>query len=201
MAPEAWHRDRDRWRLVRYADARWMPWKNGGGETTELLCWPEGASIDAFIWRLSLATVAASGGFSRFPGVDRTLTLLDGAGMILSLDQRDVHLIPGSEPIHFSGDDPCRASLPDGPTRDLNVMSRRGSARHAVAFVAPGAEAPSGPADFRVVFAARSAAQCMLAGQSHALGLHDCFYSANAGTWPKVSSAESWLAISIRLET
>ena len=47
------------------------PWKNGGGATRELACWPPGAGIDAFDWRVSVASVAASGPFLAYPGVDR----------------------------------------------------------------------------------------------------------------------------------
>ena len=202
MKPGVWGggRDTDRWRLVRHGDARRMPWKNGGGETIEILRWPKGASIDTFIWRISLATVATSGDFSPFPGIDRTLALLDGAGIVLSLGRRNIRLMPGSEPIFFSGDVPCCASLLNGPTRDLNIMTRRGEAKHSVAFVAPGTEPLSGPAGFRAVFAARSSARCVLPGRSVTLELYDCFYSTDTGTWPKVSSVQSWLAVSIGLE-
>ena len=34
------------------------PWKNGGGSTRELACWPLGAGMDAFGWRVSVATIA-----------------------------------------------------------------------------------------------------------------------------------------------
>ncbi|MBR7784673.1 HutD family protein, partial [Undibacterium luofuense] len=33
-----------------------MPWKNGGGSTTELAVFPEQAGLDQFIWRLSTAS-------------------------------------------------------------------------------------------------------------------------------------------------
>ena len=59
--------------LIPYAGLVAAPWKNGGGCTTEIAIAPPGASLDAFEWRISLATIAASGPFSAFPGVDRTL--------------------------------------------------------------------------------------------------------------------------------
>ncbi|MBN7823193.1 HutD family protein, partial [Bowmanella yangjiangensis] len=46
-----------------------MPWKNGGGSTLELAICPVGASLDDFDWRISSASVASSGAFSRFPGI------------------------------------------------------------------------------------------------------------------------------------
>ena len=39
------------------------PWKNGGGSTRELVCWPPGAGTDAFGWRVSVARIAAAGPF------------------------------------------------------------------------------------------------------------------------------------------
>src|SRR5690348_16103916 len=72
-------------RIIRSSDYRRMPWKNGGGETVEVTIAPEGASLDAFDWRVSMARVASSGPFSRFPGVDRTLAVLAGGGMRLDV--------------------------------------------------------------------------------------------------------------------
>ena len=36
-------------------DYHTMPWKNGGGSTTELAIFPAGANLDNFVWRLSTA--------------------------------------------------------------------------------------------------------------------------------------------------
>jgi environmental stress-induced protein Ves len=60
-----------------------QPWKNGGGQTRELVCQPAGASLQDFDWRISVATIAASGPFSSYPGVDRSITLLAGDGVLL----------------------------------------------------------------------------------------------------------------------
>ncbi|MDP1908248.1 MAG: HutD family protein, partial [Hyphomicrobium sp.] len=42
-------------RILRAKDYRRMPWKNGGGETTEIAISPEGAALDSFDWRVSMA--------------------------------------------------------------------------------------------------------------------------------------------------
>ena len=60
-----------------------VPWKNGGGSTRELACWPPGAGMDSFAWRVSVATIARPGPFSAFPGVDRQIMLLEGDGVRL----------------------------------------------------------------------------------------------------------------------
>ncbi|MFN3723444.1 MAG: HutD family protein [Paracoccaceae bacterium] len=101
------------------------PWKNGGGETAEILCWPEGAGSDDFALRLSTARVDRSGPFSLFPGVCRVLTVIEGGGMVLGLGGKDHHLDAGSPPFAFAGDMPCMARLDGPPLLDFNVMTRR----------------------------------------------------------------------------
>jgi environmental stress-induced protein Ves len=110
-----------------------MRWKNGGGETIEIAIEPERASLDAFDWRVSMARVAASGPFSIFPQVDRTLAILEGAEMILRLPgEAVVPLGQGSEPYAFPADIPVDATLTNGEITDLNVMTRRGRVRHCL---------------------------------------------------------------------
>ena len=104
-----------------------MPWANGGGVTTEVIAWP---SPDDWWWRLSMATVDSDGPFSRFPDIDRTIALLDGAGFVLTIDgEPDVTIDRRLEPFEFSGDADTNCSLLGGPVCDLNLMSRRGPVR------------------------------------------------------------------------
>lgn len=110
-----------------------MPWKNGGGETIEISVFPEGASLSEFDWRVSMATVASDGPFSAFPGIDRTLSILEGNGMTLLIDGRDpARLTQADEPLAFPADVATSASLIDGTIVDLNVMTRRGKLTHRV---------------------------------------------------------------------
>lgn len=106
-----------------------QPWKNGAGVTREIAVGSKGAGAGDFDWRFSLAEVERDAPFSAFPGVDRCIVLLQGAGMRLrsaggELDHRlDQPLVP----FHFSGDTPLSATLFDGPSSDFNVMTRRGA--------------------------------------------------------------------------
>ncbi|MDR3505036.1 MAG: HutD family protein [Acidocella sp.] len=113
-----------------------MPWKNGGGETAEIAVFPHGAGLEDFGWRLSMARVAADGPFSCFAGIERTLTVLDGAGFRLTVDGTEHLLTPASAPLRFAGDVLASAALLAGPVTDLNVMTRRGAFRHEVRRVA-----------------------------------------------------------------
>ena len=120
-------------RVIRAAEYHRMPWQNGGGETMEIAIGPPGAVLDRFDWRISLARIDSDGPFSIFPGIDRTLSVVSGAGLKLAIDTNAaVPLMPGSEPFTFSGDAAVRSSLIAGSVTDLNVMTRRGFFRHRV---------------------------------------------------------------------
>jgi environmental stress-induced protein Ves len=103
------------------------PWKNGGGVTREMACEPAGAGIDDFDWRVSMAHIGRSGPFSAFPGVDRVITLLEGAGVHLHSDDDrvDHRLDCPLQPFRFAGETALQADLLGGDSDDLNVMTRR----------------------------------------------------------------------------
>ncbi|WP_312404519.1 HutD family protein [Rhizobium sp.] len=120
-------------RILRASGHKRMPWKNGKGETIEIAVFPEGASVDRFDWRISMAPVASDGPFSVFPGIDRTLSILTGDGMMLSVEgMAPMVLDRKSVPFLFSGDAKTEAVLQVGPITDLNVMTRRGRFSHRV---------------------------------------------------------------------
>ncbi len=100
-----------------------MPWKNGGGLTREIFRFPE-AAVD-WQWRISIAEIAADGPFSAFPGCDRELLLLSGAGMRLQFAGRSETLHKPYDSIRFSGEEPVESFLLDGPTSDFNAIWRR----------------------------------------------------------------------------
>jgi environmental stress-induced protein Ves len=115
-------------RLVRPDQWVAQPWKNGGGVTHELLREPADGD---FALRISVADVAADGPFSRFPGIDRTIVMLQGNGFALRRDDGvHVRISEPGLPFSFHGEDAWSATLHDGPVRDFNVMADR--ARMAV---------------------------------------------------------------------
>lgn len=108
------------------ADYRVLPWKNGGGTTTELYVEP--GAEGAFHWRVSIADVAADGPFSIFAGYDRHIMAIEGAGMILDGGPNGpIEVNPKFVPRSFSGDLPILSRLISGPVRDFNLISRRES--------------------------------------------------------------------------
>lgn len=123
-----------------------VPWRNGGGVTREIAAGPRGADLADFVWRVSLAEVAADGPFSAFPGVDRTLTVVEGAGMDLTVDGERRLVDARWVPRDFRGDVPTDCRLLDGPVVNLNVMWRRGGTPPAVAVVRGRLSLPAAPA-------------------------------------------------------
>ncbi|WP_328775255.1 HutD family protein [Streptomyces goshikiensis] len=122
-------------RVLRAAERSAAVWKNGGGVTREIAAWPESAGTGAFEWRVSLADVAADGPFSGFPGIDRTLTLAEGAGMDLTVAGAHRLVDERYAPRHFAGDAPTDCRLLDGPVVNFNVMYRRDTTRAETAVV------------------------------------------------------------------
>ncbi|MFK0218301.1 HutD family protein [Streptomyces vinaceus] len=125
----------DEVRILRAGDRAAVAWKNGGGVTREIAAWPEGASMADFGWRASLAEVAADGPFSAFPGVDRTLTLAEGAGMDLTVAGERRLVDERYAPQEFPGDAPTDCRLLGGPVVNFNVMYRRDRVRARTAVV------------------------------------------------------------------
>lgn len=119
-------------RTLRAADRTPVPWKNGGGVTTEVAVYPPGAGFDDFDWRVSLARVDSDGPFSIFPEIDRVLVLLKGTLRLDMDDRAPVELTPASPPLGFAGDVAASARVLAGPALDLNVMVHRGRAEAQV---------------------------------------------------------------------
>ncbi len=115
-------------RILRTAQYRVMPWKNGGGTTTEIYVVPEDAGLSGrpFDWRVSIADVISDGPFSLFPGYDRHIMTIEGQGMVLEGGpEGQISLAENLVPRQFSGDWEISGRLLAGPVRDFNLIARR----------------------------------------------------------------------------
>lgn len=110
------------WSVISAAEVVPQAWKNGGGQTRELLAWPHLAD---WVLRVSVADIEADGPFSSFEGVQRWFAVLSGRGVRLY----DFELHVDSELLSFDGALAPDCELVDGPTRDFNLMHRRGKGR------------------------------------------------------------------------
>ena len=163
-------------RILRATDYRRMPWKNGGGETREIMVSPAGATLDSLDWRVSLATVATDGPFSAFQGVQRTLCVIRGAGIRLQVgDAPPIMLLESSAPYSFDGEATTSATLIDGAIVDLNVMSRRGRWRHTVKrLICDGEQQIELSSPLVIVFCQRGQLLCAAGNESGYLASEDC---------------------------
>ena len=98
-------------------------WRNGGGETREIISFPPGET--QFGWRASIATIDADGPFSPFPGIDRVITLLSGDSVVMRSENVEHALLP-HQPWAFPGEWSIEAQI-SGSCQDFNIMTRRDS--------------------------------------------------------------------------
>jgi hypothetical protein len=120
-----------------------QPWRNGGGQTRELLAWPQSAPRGEWLLRVSVADIEQDGPFSPFPGVQRCIAMIEGAGVVLTLADGGHRLTRDSMPLAFDGAEAPGCRLIEGPTRDLNLMGRRIAGRIRMWPAAAGDTAPA----------------------------------------------------------
>jgi environmental stress-induced protein Ves len=118
--------------IIRYAELKAQPWRNGGGVTREVATHTgataprKSSGHNSWDWRVSIADVSKAGDFSAFPGMDRVLTVVEGELLLLSVDGAE-HPLEKYRPYRFSGDAAASGALPTGDIRDLNVITRTGA--------------------------------------------------------------------------
>ncbi|UVJ44350.1 HutD family protein [Pseudomonas sp. LS1212] len=108
-------------KVLRAADYPRMPWKNGGGSTEEITR-DAGKGLDGFGWRLSIADIAESGGFSSFAGYERIITVLQGDGMTLRVDGHSTRKLLPFDAFAFRGESAVSCNLLGGAIRDFNLI-------------------------------------------------------------------------------
>jgi environmental stress-induced protein Ves len=124
--------------IIRFADLKPQPWRNGGGVTRELASHRGGASAGgassgaasaddgAWDWRVSIADVTRAGEYSDFPGMERVLTVVEGELLLLAVDGTE-HPLEKYRPFRFPGGAASSSALPTGDVRNLNVIAREGA--------------------------------------------------------------------------
>jgi hypothetical protein len=113
--------------LIPAQDYRRVRWRNGLGWTREILRWPDdSADPERWDWRVSIAEVERTAAFSAFPGVDRELVLLRGAGLRLHFEDGETHTLDTPHArLRFAGERALTGEPIDGATHDFNLMWRR----------------------------------------------------------------------------
>jgi environmental stress-induced protein Ves len=109
-----------------------MPWVNGRGTSYEIAS--DRNEAGEWTWRLAMAPVNEDGSFSRIECVNRSLAVVEGAGMLLSVDRKKLQCLP-MQVVRFRGDAITEATLTDGPIMDINLMVRRKEADGEMAII------------------------------------------------------------------
>lgn len=99
-----------------------MPWANGRGTSFEIAS--DRNEAGEWSWRLAMAPVNEDGPFSRIECVNRFLAVVQGNGMLLTVDRKKLQCLP-MQVVRFRGDAITEAALTDGPIMDINLMIRR----------------------------------------------------------------------------
>ncbi|MDS7925213.1 MULTISPECIES: HutD family protein [Acinetobacter] len=105
--------------LIRADQYTKMLWKNGAGFTLEIARSQGEADFD---WRISMADVTTSGPFSLFPNKQRIISVLDGQGMVLHVDDLPAKKLNQGDIFAFHGESQVKSELVDGAIRDLNLI-------------------------------------------------------------------------------
>jgi 7-cyano-7-deazaguanine synthase len=134
------------------ADATPEPWKNGQGVTRTLATdrpaeTTTGSGDSDWNWRISIAEIGASGPFSTFEQVDRTLVLLQGGPLILNRPRASVVLTAPGDQLSFGGEESLDAQVAAIPAHALNLMTRRSQVQSTVHVIQGEPLAQSTPAE------------------------------------------------------
>jgi hypothetical protein len=168
-------------KVLRAADYPRMPWKNGGGSTEEITR-DAGTGLEGFGWRLSIADIGESGGFSAFAGYERVITVLQGEGMTLTVDGQNTRPLLPLDPFAFSGESQVSCTLLGGAIRDFNLIYAPNRYQARLQWL-KGEQRFFSSTGTLLVFSAADALEVRIDGSSaHALGRHDCLQlSGNTG--------------------
>jgi environmental stress-induced protein Ves len=165
-----------------------MPWKNGGGFTEEITR-DNGEGLDGFGWRLSIADIEESGGFSVFAGYQRIISVLQGDGMRLLVDGQASRPLLPFDAFAFSGESQVSCNLLGGAIRDFNLIYAPQRYRARLQWF-DGTSRLYSSASTVLLFAASGQVEVTLTGhETQRLGLYDCL---------RVESNEALLGLDVQ---
>jgi environmental stress-induced protein Ves len=168
-----------------------MPWANGRGTSFEIAS--DRNESEEWTWRLAMAPVNEDGAFSRIECVNRFLAVVQGNGMLLSVDRKKLQCQP-MQVVRFRGDAITDATLTDGPITDINLMIRRKEADGEMAIFSE-----AGPLNgASIVVAVGGSAQLQCGSSTIELGLHDSILECDAETISLISGTVCVVSVNRR---
>ena len=156
------------------------PWKNGLGTTHDIVLAPEGADHSTFDVRCALSPIVEDNVFSSFPGVERVITPIAGAGLDLEFEDSRVRLACCESYRFDSGLSPMGRLL-DDPVTVVNVMARTGVWRIERCEIVSSFQQDVASEDLVFVFALGDTMVRSEAGQV-SLAKHDALLAHGKGT-------------------
>lgn len=168
-----------------------MPWANGRGTSYEIAS--DRNDAEEWTWRLAMAPVNEDGAFSRIECVNRFLAVVEGAGMLLSVDRKKLQCRP-MQIVRFRGDAITDATLTDGPITDINLMIRRKEADGEMAIVSEAGLLK----DASIVVAVGGSAQLQCGDSTIELETHDSMLECDAITVSLVSGTVCVVSVNRR---
>jgi environmental stress-induced protein Ves len=165
-----------------------MPWANGRGTSYEIVS--DRNESDEWTWRLAMAPVNEDGPFSRIECVNRFLAVIQGNGMLLSVDRKKIQCRP-MQVVRFRGDAITDAMLTDGPITDINLMIRRKEADGEMTIVAEAGQLRGAS----IVVAIGGSAQVQCGDSAIALEPHDSILECDGETVSLVSGTVCVVAV------
>lgn len=160
------------------------PWRNGAGLARDLLHWPTSADWQL---RISVADIDVDSPFSVYADAERWFAVVEGAGVRLHLPDGWHSVVAEGPALHFRGEDAPACELIDGPTRDLNLMCRRGSGAADMQRAEIGV-AWNHPARLRALFSADAVTLQTETGESVALAPFTLVWAEGASSAWRISS-------------
>jgi len=108
--------------LLAPAQYRRVPWKNGGGVSTDI------ATDDATggeVWRFGRTPIPVPGPFSDYTGYDRVQVLIGGRGLVLDGPAGEIDLRAPFKIVRYRGEVPLVSRLEAGPVEVVNLIGLR----------------------------------------------------------------------------
>ena len=113
------------YKKIHSKDLIMMPWKNGGGMTTEIARGGKRTKNSDWGWRVSIAVVETNGPFSIFRGIERTMSIIEGNGMDLNSPDGGSFTLSLFKIAKFDGETVLKGRLRHGSVKNFNVMVDR----------------------------------------------------------------------------
>ncbi|MBS0539156.1 MAG: HutD family protein [Proteobacteria bacterium] len=104
------------------AEYRRIPWKNGGGISTDIAT---DAATGGEVWRFGRTPIPVPGPFSDYTGYDRVQVLVAGRGMVLDGPDGEIDLRQPFVVVRYKGELPLVSRLEAGPVEVVNLIGLR----------------------------------------------------------------------------